>query len=307
MTLQQLEYIVAVDNHRNFVRAADSCGVTQSTLSLMIKKLEEELDVRIFDRDAHPVTPTRTGQKVIDKARSILYGSNQLIEMTRSQKQLETGELRIGMISTVASVLMPGMLTDLKDNHPKLKVLAQEMSSMTIKEKLHKTELDMGIITSPVSDEGLLEIPLYNERFLAYINPDDPRFELESIESKHVFDKPIWLMRDGLRLVDKSIMKEKGLSYNNLYEGGRVSILIRMVNASGGMTIIPESHKSMLLYSHQNRLKPIVNPVPERTLSLVIRKDYIHEKVLNIVVDSIKKLIPEENIDPMVRGAEIHL
>ena len=109
MTLQQLRYIVAIDDHRHFGKAAEACGLTQSTLSLMVKKLEEELDVRIFDRDAHPVTPTAIGRKVIDRAKVVLYNTDQLVEMTRSEKETLSGPLKIALISTVSPVLTPGL------------------------------------------------------------------------------------------------------------------------------------------------------------------------------------------------------
>ncbi|MBR6269114.1 MAG: LysR family transcriptional regulator, partial [Bacteroidales bacterium] len=109
MTLQQLRYIVAIDQYRHFGKAAEACGLTQSTLSLMIKKMEEELDVRIFNRDAHPVAPTEIGRKVIDQARIALYNVEQISEITRKEKETMTGSLRIALISTVAPVLVPGL------------------------------------------------------------------------------------------------------------------------------------------------------------------------------------------------------
>ena len=126
MTLQQLEYIVAVDEYNHFGKAADACGVTQPTLSLMIKKLEEELDVTIFDRDSHPVRPTQMGRRIIDKSKIVLFNANQMVEMTKKEKDLTSGEVKVAMISTVAPVLTPGLFKYMCKKYPKVQPLVQE-------------------------------------------------------------------------------------------------------------------------------------------------------------------------------------
>ena len=141
MTLQQLEYVVALDMYGSFTEAAESCKVTQSTLSLMIKKLEEELDATLFVRDTHPVKPTEIGGKIIDKARMVLYHAGQISEFTRSEKELVSGRLRLAMISTVSPVLMPGLFKFFADRYPDVKLQAFEMISATIKDKLHRLRL----------------------------------------------------------------------------------------------------------------------------------------------------------------------
>ena len=138
MTLQQLRYIVAIDEYRHFGKAAEACGLTQSTLSLMVKKMEEELDTRLFDRDAHPLRPTEVGRKVIDQAKVVLYNVGQITEMTRSEKEILSGPLNITMISTVAPVLIPGLFRFLGDMYPSIVLQAEEMPSSMIRDKLRK-------------------------------------------------------------------------------------------------------------------------------------------------------------------------
>ena len=145
MTLQQLRYIVALDEYRHFGKAAEACGLTQSTLSLMIKKLEDELDAQIFNRDAHPVAPTETGQRVLNQARVVLYNSGQIPEIVRNEKDLLAGPLRIGLISTVAPVLVPGLFKHFGREHPEIALQTEEMLTETLKAKLHKADLDIGI------------------------------------------------------------------------------------------------------------------------------------------------------------------
>ena len=292
MTLQQLRYIIAIDEYRHFGKAAEACGLTQSTLSLMVKKLEDELDVRLFDRDSHPLSPTEIGRKVIDQAKVVLYNVEQIGEMTRSEKEMLSGPLRIALISTVAPVLVPGLFKHIGDKYPSLSLHTEEMLTDTIKDKLRKAEVDMGIMVGPVRDADLLEIPLYHERFLAYVSPNNPAYAQERIRMETILDQPVWIIRDGLRQLDPSGLDAGEINYDRFFEGGHVGILIQVVNDNGGITIIPETHSKLILYSQQDCLRPIVDPVPGRTVSLVIRSDYIHEAKLNAVVDAIKRIIP---------------
>ena len=300
MTLQQLRYIIAIDHYRHFGKAAEACNLTQSTLSLMVKKLEEELDVRLFDRDAHPVMPTEIGRKVIDRAKVVLYNANQISEMTRSEKEALSGPLKIALISTVSPVLVPGLFKYLGKHYPSISLQTEEMLSSTIKDKLRKAEVDMGIVAEPVNDPEFLEIPLYHERFLAYVSPENPAYASESIKTASLFLHPIWIIRDGLRLLNPGDIPEKEFTYDRFFEGGRVGVLIQVVNDNGGITIIPETHTDLIMYSQQRGLRPIVDPEPTRTISLAIRSDFIHEAKLNAVADAVRHMIPgtllEKNI-----------
>ena len=308
MTLQQLEYIIAIENYGYFVEAAEACGVTQSTMSLMVKKLEEELDVRIFNRDTHPVSVTQIGRKVIDEAKLVVFHAKQLTELTRTEKELCSGDLNVAMITSVAPVLMAGMFKFMKLHYPDLRLQMEEMMTSTILAKLKKAEVDMGILTSPINDPDLLEIPLYHERFFAYVSPEDAMMQQDSIERDHVLDHPVWIMRDGVRLFDRSMLEPgEAFTYEKMYEGGRVGILIQITNENGGITIIPETHINLLTEPMRTCLKPIVNPEPKRTICLAFRKDYIHEQIMNIVVKSIKTIIPYELWDDMIRAEHLKL
>ena len=308
MTLQQLRYIVAIDDYRHFGKAAEACGLTQSTLSLMVKKLEDELDVRIFDREAHPVTPTEIGRKIIDRAKVVLYNVEQISELTRTEKDLLSGSLRIALISTVASVLVPGLFKNISTQYPALSLQTEEMLTSTVKEKLRKAEVDMGILAGPVNEVDLLEIPLYHERFLAYVSPGNPAYAQDCIRYETIFKQPVWIIRDGLRQWDPTELgRGEKVTYERFFEGGRVGTLIQVVNDNGGMTIIPETHSNLIMFSQQQCLRPIVDPVPSRTISLVVRADYIHEAKLNAVVDAVKRIIPGVLLDNVIRKGHLTL
>ena len=307
MTLQQLRYIIAIDQYRHFGKAAESCGLTQSTLSLMVKKMEEELDVRIFNRDAHPVVPTEIGRKVIDQAKIALYQVGQIVEMTRSEKESLSGSLKVALISTVSPVLVPGLFKYIGNHCPNLSLQTEEMLTGTIRDKLMKAEVDMGILAGPVQDTDLLEVPLYHERFLAYVSPENAAFTQADIRADNLLEQPVWIIRDGLRQLRPDDMREGRFTYDRFFEGGRVGILIQVVNDNGGITIIPETHAGFLNQSQQSCLRPIVNPVPSRTISLVMRSDYIHEAKLNAVVDAVRNIIPVAMLENVVRKGRLRL
>ncbi len=308
MTLPQLRYIVAIDQYGHFGKAAEACGLTQSTLSLMVKKLEEELDLRIFDRDAHPVTATSIGRKVIDQAKVVLYNADQIAELARAEKKSLSGPLRIALISTISPVLVPGMFNFFCNRYPAISLQMEEMLSETIIDKVRKAEVDMGILSGPVDDPGLLEIPLYHERFYAYVSPTNPVYAQESIREETLFSQPLWIIKDGVRQIDPSELRRgEDLTYERLFEGGRVGILIQIVNESGGVTIIPETHAGFIMYSQQMNLRPIVDPIRSRTISLVVRADFIHEAKLNAVVEAMKSIIPGELLENIVREGFLKL
>lgn len=308
MTLQQLRYIVAIDEYRHFGKAADACGLTQSTMSIMVKKLEEELDAVIFKRDAHPLAPTEIGRKIIDKAKVVLYNADQIAELALDEKRVLSGPLRIALISTVAPILVPGLFKYIGENHPSILLQTQEMLTDTLRDRLHKAEVDMGIMAAPVDDPELLEIPLWTEHFYAYVSETDPAYALESIPAKSLLGRSVWIMKGGVRLMEiETLPQEDSNGYEHYFEGGRIGTLIQIVNESGGMTIVPETHIGMILYSLQARLRPIVEPAPGRTLSLVIRKDYIHEAMLNAVIRAVKAIIPGHLLSPVIRKDAIRL
>lgn len=307
MTLQQLRYIIAIDQFRHFGKAAEACGITQSTLSLMVKKLEDELDVLLFDREAHPVVPTEIGRKVIDQAKVAIYNVEQISHITLSEKDLLAGPLKLALISTVAPVLIPGLFKFFGKEYPSISLQTEEMLTDTIKDRLRKAEVDMGIVAGPVNDADFLEIPLYHESFLAYLSPENPAFAQETVPVGSLLGRGVWIIRGGIRQLDASDLEDGHFSYDHFFEGGRVGTLIQLVNENGGITIIPETHARLILYSQQGCLRPIVDPEPSRTISLLIRKDYIHEAKLNAVAAAVRSIIPGNLLESHIKRGELRL
>lgn len=308
MTIPQLKYIIAIDQYKHFGKAAEACGLTQSTLSLMVKKLEEELDVLIFDRGSHPVTATEIGRKIIDQAKVVIYNMEQIALITHTEKAALSGPLKVALISTVSPVLVPGLFKYFGEHCPSISLQTEEMLSITILEKLRRAEVDMGILAGPVNDPDILEIPLYHERFLAYISPNHPAYTQETISRDTLFKQSIWIIKDGIRqLVPEEDLSRNDFTYERYFEGGRVGILIQVVNDNGGITIIPETHADFILYSQQHSIRPIVDPEPRRTIFLAIRRDYIHEAKLNAMADAVKSIIPGILLDSIIRKGKLKL
>ncbi len=297
MTLQQLEYIIAVDNYRHFVKAADSCGITQPTLSSMIRKLEEELDVVIFDRNSHPVRPTIAGEEVLRQARMVVYHAKQLQETSLSEKKRASGNIHIGITPTIAPYIIPKLFHRVNDN-PDITMQASELHRNVLIDKLKNAELDMAIMSCPHEVEGLLSVPLYREKFFAYVSPSDPLYDQESICSRTMPSERLWALKHEISFqLQVSEFCDQESQRSLLYESGNIATLLHIVNENEGFTIVPELHIPMIREEHRCNLRPLVDPVPVRVVSLFIRSDYVREALLNFVVNAIKTIVPEHMID----------
>lgn len=307
MTLQQLEYIVALDEQRHFARAAEVCKITQSTLSLMIRKLEEELDITIFDRKMHPIKPTLAGESLIRQARIVLFHSKQLLKLTQNERQKSSGEIRLGITSTIAPYIMPKFFKYI-NNFTDIKLIAKEMYNCDIVGKLKSAEIDMAIMSNPEKNSELLEIPLYNEKLFAYVSPNDPLSKNGSIDLEKSPSKKLWPLKQSICFKNQI----DGLSTysnieRNIYETGNISTLLQIVDENDGFTVLPELHIPLLCDETKKNLRPIAEPVPTRTVSLFVRADYMRENLINIVIDGIKSIIPENMINDRLKKYRIKL
>ena len=308
MTLQQMEYIVAVDKYRHFVKAAESCNITQSTLSSLIQKLETELDVTIFDRNSHPIRPTAVGEELIRQAKIVLYNASQMREIVLSEKEQESGEIKMGVVSTIAPYILPKMFKTLKEDYPLLSLTVEEAQVATIIHKLERAELDVALLALPLNNKDLLEIPIYEEKFVAYVSKQEHLFKFEELNIDDLPTENLWVLREGYcpnNGIFSFCNRQKGNAA--IYEAGSIETLVKIVDENGGYTIIPELHVPLLRRCQQQQIRPLRNPEPSRRVGLVIRKDFVRQRLLNILSDAIKKVIPDYMVDARLKRFTIKL
>ncbi|MDD3490814.1 MAG: hydrogen peroxide-inducible genes activator [Bacteroidia bacterium] len=307
MTLQQLEYIVALDKTRHFVRAAEMCGVTQPTLSAMIQKLEDELDCRVFDRSSHPIVPTEIGVAVIQQAQVVLFNVNQLKENVLVQRGTVAGNLSLAIIPTVAPYLLPGIISLFRSDYPEISLKVSEMRTETIIEKLHTAEIDMAILSTPLEDPKILEVPLYYEKFIAYIAPEEPMYAQEEVSTNEMPLDHLWVLEEGHCLRNQVFNFCENKTHSSTYEAGSIDTLVKIVDRNGGYTVIPELHVDLLNETQKQNLRKIVRPEATREIALVIRHDYVREGMMNAVANTVKKIIPQHMLDARLKKFAIKL
>jgi len=297
MTLVQLEYIVAVDTYRSFVGAAEKCFVTQPTLSMQVQKLEEMLNVKIFDRSKQPVIPTEIGAQVIEQARMVLQESQKIKEIINSQQQDVVGELKVGIIPTVAPYLLPRVISGMMEKFPDLKLLIWEYTTEDIIHHLKTGVLDCGILATPLADNNITELPLYYENFVTYISKNSKLFKKKTIDANDLEDENIWLLNEGhcMRSQVLNICRStkdnrlQGLTYNT----GSVETLIRMVDVNNGATLLPELALAELTNKQLSKVRYFRSPEPVREISLITHKNFIKKRMLNALKEEILAIIPK--------------
>lgn len=307
MNLQQLEYIVAVNKHRQFVIAAEQCGVTQPTLSTMIQKLENELGISIFDRSKHPIEPTAVGKRIIGQAEATLREMRRIQELVQTETNSLAGSLKIGVIPTLAPYLIPEFIHRFRNNYAEVELTISEMRTASLIEALHKDELEMFIAATPLEQPAFLEIPLYYEKFVAYFSPDHPLRDTHLSANKMPGDN-LWVLQEG-HCVREQIFNfcHAETSYNHTYEAGSIETLIRIVEKNGGYSVIPELHLDFLTDTQRQNVRQITCPPAVREISLVIKKDFIRERLINAVADTIKKVMPNHMLDERLKKFSIRL
>ncbi len=293
MNLQQLSYIVAVDQHQSFSKAAAACHVTQATLSTMVKKLERELEVVLFDRKAAPVITTECGKEIIREARRVLDHSKQLKEIALEVKGKIEGSLRIGVIPTIASNLLHRILPRLLRRYPGLQLQISEITTDNIVEQLKNRELDAGIVSTPLGgDVQLEEEILYYEKLLVY---GDSREGAQFSTPEDIADEQIWLFEQGNCLADQVAdickLHTKPLHSNLSFNPNSFDSLLNIVDHLHGLTLIPELYCLDLPAGRAERVKGFTPPYPVREVSFVYHRPYAKMRLINALSQEIRQLI----------------
>lgn len=299
MTFVQLEYIIAVDTWRHFATAADHCFVTQPTLSMQIQKLEEELDIKIFDRSKQPVVPTETGAEIIEQARVILAEKNLLLENLQNKKGVLTGELRIGIIPTLAPYLLPLFIQTFAKKFPSVKLVVHEMMTELIVARLREGKIDAGILVTPLQEAGIKEFVLFYEELMAYVSKKNAIYEKTYILPQDIDPNKLWLLEEGhcfrsqiVNLCELRKMSKEGSSFD--YEAGSIETLRRMVEMNDGITIIPELATLDMPAKQTQLIRPFRKPSPMREVSLVVHRNFVKKALIDALKEEILRTVPEK-------------
>lgn len=297
MTLQQLEYIIALARHRQFAKAADACGVTQPTLSAMIQKLEEELGAKIFERRKQPVTPTPVGLIILERAEEILQRAQRLKEAVNEAQHSLKGTFSIGILPTIAPYLLPRFLPQLMQTYPDTDVRFIEMKTAEIKRALDQNEIDAGIVAELEDMDNFSAHTLFYEQFLAYIAESDPLAAKSSIKSADLKDEYLWLLDEGHCFRDQLVKfcQLKAASHSKkAYNLGSIETFMRLVEKGKGVTFIPELAMLQLDESRRPLVRPFAIPVPTRKIVLLTNKDFIRIALRDLIVEEVQKVVPRD-------------
>jgi LysR family transcriptional regulator, hydrogen peroxide-inducible genes activator len=297
MTLQQLEYIIAVDNHRHFAKAAQACFVTQPTLSMMLQKLEDELGILIFDRSKQPVVPTETGRMVIEQARKVLKETAELREIVENQREILRGELRLGIIPTLAPYLLPLFLKSFSEKYPDIRLIISELMTEHIIQKLKKDQLDIGIMATPTSDGELFETPLFQEQFVVYAAKNEAILSKRFLLANDIDVNRLVLLEEGhcmrTQIVNLCELRQTTNQLANVfYESGSIETLKNLIDMHAGITILPELALQNLSKTQFKNIRFFQDPAPVREISLVTYRAFVKKRLVEVLKNEIVAQLP---------------
>jgi LysR family hydrogen peroxide-inducible transcriptional activator len=298
MNIQQLEYILAVDTHRHFETAAGKCNVTQPTLSMMIRKLEDELGIRIFDRGKQPVEPTSEGKEIILRARQIVADVTLLKEFAKGLKSDVSGEIKIAIIPTLAPYLLPLFLPAFVDKHPQLRVKISEHVTHDIIAALKNGDADIGLLATPLHDPKLVEHPVFYEEFFAYTS-DEKAAKKKYLLPKDIDLSKLWLLEEGHcfrnQVFNLCELKMNDIESDRLhYQAGSLETLKNLVDHNRGITILPLLATRDLNKEQMKKVRSFAPPKPVRQISVVVNSNYSRKSILDALKKAIAECMPEE-------------
>ncbi|HMU09463.1 MAG TPA: hydrogen peroxide-inducible genes activator [Ferruginibacter sp.] len=299
MTFTQLQYIVAIDNCRHFAKAASQCFITQPTLSMQVQKLEEELGLKLFDRTKQPVVPTEAGAAIIEQARKILGEKNMIEEIVQQRKGIITGLLKVGIIPTLAPYLLPLFIQKFIRQYPLVKLSITELTTELIIAKLREGKIDVGVLVTPLDEQGIKEQPLFYEEMMAYVSKKDKAFKKTYMLAQDIDPNHLWLLEEGhcfrsqiINLCELRKASAEGGHFD--YEAGSIETLRRLVEQNDGITILPELATLDLTAKQMQLIRHFKQPAPVREVSMVTHRDFVKKRLVELLKRSILDSLPEK-------------
>ncbi len=297
MTIQQLEYILAVDQCRHFAKAAEFCRVTQPTLSMMIQKLEDELGIKLFDRSVQPVKPTAAGVKVIAQARSVLHQAALIKDIVKEEEQSLKGAFRLAVLPTIAPYLLPRFLQHLAEQHKELDIRIQEMQTAPTLAALQNGEIDAAIIANEPLESNLEGTLLFYEEFFCYVSKKEAVYRKNLIRTADISDERLWLLDEGHCFRDQLMrfcQREQVKLHQAAYHLGSLETFMHMVESGYGMTFIPELATLQLCPEQKDLVRTFAIPRPTREIYFVTRKDFVRFALSKLLIEHVRESVPKE-------------
>ncbi|WP_299226203.1 LysR substrate-binding domain-containing protein [uncultured Psychroserpens sp.] len=305
MTITQLHYVLAIAEHKNFTKAAEKCFVTQPTLSTQIQKLEDELDVLIFDRSKKPIELTDVGRKIVHQAKNIVDESDRIQDIVDQQKGFIGGEFKLGIIPTVMPTLLPMFLKAFIKKYPKVKLKIEELTTEEIIARINDGHLDAAIAATPLLQETIKERVIYFEPFVAYIPNDHRLAPKKKLDTSDLDIDDMLLLEDGHCFRDGVINLCKTFK-NHLddqfqLESGSIETLIKLSNEGLGMTLLPYLHTMELNDNQKGKLRYFNDPSPAREVSIIYHKSELKMQIIdalhNVISGIIRGAIAFQNVE----------
>ena len=297
MTLQQLEYIVAVYRTRHFVKAAEACGVTQPTLSAMIQKLEAELDVKLFERSSQQVMPTAIGKVVVEQAWKVLNRARKLKDIVAEEKKSLTGTFRLGILPTIAPYLLPRFFPRLMRENSSLEIRVVEMKTADIRRAIDRGEIDAAVMVDTGDLDDYALTTLFYEQFLAYVSPSDQLSAKKSIKTSDLNNELLWLLDEGHCFRDQLVkycQLKAAKTSQSAYSLGSIETFMRIVENGQGVTFIPELATMQLTPTQKELVRPFAIPIPTREVVMATSKAFVRQSLLDMIVGQIRNSVPEK-------------
>lgn len=297
MTIVQLEYLLAVANFGSFSVAAEHCFVTQPSLSMQIKSLEDELGVMLLDRSKKPVIPTEAGEAVLAQARETLREYNSIKEVVARIKGEMSGRIRLGVIPTIAPYMLHKFIPDFVQRYPKVEFEIREMKTEDIIDALNRDRIDAALVAGGTCGDGILEYDLFDDRFFAYVSPDSPLYNKSNIRIEDIDMRDLILLSAGNCMRDQVLelcQARKGVPAHYSFESGSLDTLMRIVDCTSCMTVIPEMAVEYIPKERRTQVKNLLKGASSRKISLAIRRTYVKKSI----VDALKETILECVVRP---------
>ena len=296
MTIIQLEYLLAVANCGSFSLAAEHCFVTQPSLSMQVKSLEEELGVMLLDRSKKPVIPTEAGEVVLEKAREALRAYNCIKESVADLKGETSGKLRLGVIPTIAPYLLHKFIPAFVRDYPKVELEISELINSDIVEALKRDRIDAALVASGTCGEGILEQELFSDRFFAYVSPENPLYERQNIRIEEIDLQDLVILSPGNCMRDQIIelcQARRTMPARYTFESGSLDTLMRIVDCTQCLTIIPEMALEYIPAERRDRLKWLAKGATSRKVAVAVRRTYVKSSIIQALTETILAHAPK--------------